>query len=205
MLHFLAISQSSKLNNTQQQEGGKRISVSSSPDGIKEDESRDSKREGSNGTDNEEHIAVLGPTTRKISMLLPTLIQHLQNSLRNPISKEEAERSIRVLANDIAPDWIRVVKMGKMAVVVIMHQMGGYHHQQRQTRRGVQQQEVQTSERPQRKGLDRVRGLDGGEKYQQKRVEDGGEDTNEHEGELGEKGFDVLDRVRRRIGLVSTS
>ncbi|KAI9789108.1 MAG: hypothetical protein M1816_006358 [Peltula sp. TS41687] len=50
---------------------------------------------------------------QKISFPLPVLIQHLQNSMRNPMSREEGEQSIRLLAEEVAPDWVGLMTMGK--------------------------------------------------------------------------------------------
>ena len=62
-----------------------------------------------------------GNGARKFSLSLTTLVQHLQNSLRNPISKEEAHRCIQLLAKDIAPDWIQLMNLGKIPVVILLH------------------------------------------------------------------------------------
>lgn len=54
------------------------------------------------------------PKTLQIhSFTMPTLVQHLQMSLRNPISKEEAVRCVRVLA-EVAPEWVGVREVGKL-------------------------------------------------------------------------------------------
>ncbi|KAL8708130.1 MAG: hypothetical protein Q9225_007652, partial [Loekoesia sp. 1 TL-2023] len=39
---------------------------------------------------------------------MPTIVQHLQMSLRNPIEKEEAVKAVRLLAEEVAPEWIGV-------------------------------------------------------------------------------------------------
>ncbi|KAL9005463.1 MAG: hypothetical protein Q9188_001741, partial [Gyalolechia gomerana] len=36
---------------------------------------------------------------------MPTMVQHLQMSLKNPIEKEEAVRAVRLLAEELAPGW----------------------------------------------------------------------------------------------------
>lgn len=53
-----------------------------------------------------------------ISFTMPTLVQHLQMSLRNPIGKEEVVRSLRLLA-DVAPEWVGVKEVGRMTGVTI--------------------------------------------------------------------------------------
>ena len=53
-----------------------------------------------------------------VSFTMPTLVQHLQMSLRNPIGKEEAVRCVRLSA-DMAPEWIGVREVGKMVGVTV--------------------------------------------------------------------------------------
>ncbi len=52
------------------------------------------------------------------SFTMPTVVQHLQMSLRNPIGKEEAIRCVRLLA-EVLPEWVGVREMGKMVGVTI--------------------------------------------------------------------------------------
>ncbi|KAI9779909.1 MAG: hypothetical protein M1835_004613 [Candelina submexicana] len=56
---------------------------------------------------------------QRISFTLPTLLQILQNSLRNPISSEEAALCMRLLAQEVAPGWITVAVMGGVTGVVV--------------------------------------------------------------------------------------
>ncbi|KAL2045561.1 hypothetical protein N7G274_001989 [Stereocaulon virgatum] len=53
-----------------------------------------------------------------VSFTMPTLIQHLQMSLRNPIGKEEAVTCVRLLA-EVVPDWISVREVGKIVGVTV--------------------------------------------------------------------------------------
>ena len=53
-----------------------------------------------------------------VSFTMPTLVQHLQMSLRNPIGKEEIIRSIRMLA-EVAPEWVGLKEVGRMLGVTI--------------------------------------------------------------------------------------
>ena len=53
------------------------------------------------------------------SFTMPTLVQHLQMSLRHPISKDEAVRCVRLLAEEIVPGWVGVREVGKMLGVTI--------------------------------------------------------------------------------------
>ncbi|KAI9813227.1 MAG: hypothetical protein M1827_004169 [Pycnora praestabilis] len=59
------------------------------------------------------------PTGNRASFTLPTLLQNLQTSLKNPISKDQGMKCIRLLASEIAPEWIRLITMGKVTGVVV--------------------------------------------------------------------------------------
>ncbi|KUI61772.1 hypothetical protein VP1G_08915 [Cytospora mali] len=57
----------------------------------------------------------------RVSFTMPTLLQKLKDSLRLPISKEEGAACIRLLAKEVAPEWLRIVVVaGKENVVVQM-------------------------------------------------------------------------------------
>ena len=56
---------------------------------------------------------------RTFSFTVPTVVQHLQMSLRNPISKDEAVRCMRLLAEEIVPEWVSVRKVGKVMGVTL--------------------------------------------------------------------------------------
>lgn len=49
---------------------------------------------------------------------MPTLVQHLQMSLRNPIGKEEAVKCVRLLA-EVVPEWIGVREVGRLVGVTV--------------------------------------------------------------------------------------
>ncbi len=53
-----------------------------------------------------------------VSFTMPTLVQHLQMSLRNPIGKEEAGRCVRLLA-EVAPEWVGVREVGRCIGIVV--------------------------------------------------------------------------------------
>ncbi|KAL8674647.1 MAG: hypothetical protein Q9168_000955 [Polycauliona sp. 1 TL-2023] len=53
------------------------------------------------------------------SFTMPTIVQHLQMSLRNPIEKEEAVRAVKLLAEEVAPGWIGVREIGKLVGVTV--------------------------------------------------------------------------------------
>lgn len=53
------------------------------------------------------------------SFTMPTLVQHLQMSLRNPIAKEDAIRCVRLLAGEVAPGWVKIKEVGKVIGVTV--------------------------------------------------------------------------------------
>lgn len=52
------------------------------------------------------------------SFTMPTVVQHLQMSLRNPIGTDEATRCVRLLA-ELVPEWAGVKEVGRMVGVTI--------------------------------------------------------------------------------------
>lgn len=61
---------------------------------------------------------------RSYSFTMPTLVQHFQMSLRNPISRDEAILCVRLLADEIVPAWIAVREVGKLLGVTVRGRMG---------------------------------------------------------------------------------
>ncbi|KAF2275371.1 uncharacterized protein EI97DRAFT_434223 [Westerdykella ornata] len=59
-----------------------------------------------------------GPGSR-VSFSMSTLLQSLQSSIRSPLSKEETLRCVEVLANEVAPGYVSIVRMGAISSVVI--------------------------------------------------------------------------------------
>ncbi|THV44980.1 hypothetical protein BGAL_0548g00060 [Botrytis galanthina] len=55
---------------------------------------------------------------QRISFTMPTLIGKLKDSFKTPISKDEAITAVRLLAVEIAPEWIQLAMIGKMEAVV---------------------------------------------------------------------------------------
>ena len=74
-------------------------------------------------------------TTHTVSFTMPTLVQHLQMSLRNPIGKDEVVRSVKVLA-EVAPEWVGVKEVGRMLGVTIKS-AGLKRHELRRTIEGL--------------------------------------------------------------------
>ena len=60
----------------------------------------------------------IGTITSPVSFTMPTLLQHLQMSLRNPIAKEEAIRCLKVLA-EMVPEWVGLKEVGKVFAVTV--------------------------------------------------------------------------------------
>jgi hypothetical protein len=59
-----------------------------------------------------------GPGLR-VSFSMNALVQALQASIRTPISKEEALKCVEVIADEVAPGYVAVVRMGGMVSVVV--------------------------------------------------------------------------------------
>lgn len=55
----------------------------------------------------------------RCSFSMQAMIQQLQQSLRNPISKEQAERCLSLMANEITPGFITMVRNGSVTVLVV--------------------------------------------------------------------------------------
>jgi len=56
---------------------------------------------------------------QRVSFTMPTVLGKLRDSFKTPMSKEEGDICVRLLAAEIAPDWVKVVKMGKMEALVV--------------------------------------------------------------------------------------
>lgn len=55
----------------------------------------------------------------RASFSMQILVQHLQNSARNPIAKDEAERCIELMAKEVCPRYVSVVRSGNLHGVVV--------------------------------------------------------------------------------------
>ena len=56
---------------------------------------------------------------QRISFTFPTVLGKLRDSFKNPMSKEEGTNCLWLLATGIAPEWVKVVKMGKVEALVV--------------------------------------------------------------------------------------
>jgi hypothetical protein len=55
----------------------------------------------------------------RASFSMTAMVQHLQQSLRTPITREEVERCLGIMAAEIMPSFVRVVSSGMMHGVVV--------------------------------------------------------------------------------------
>jgi hypothetical protein len=56
---------------------------------------------------------------QRISFTLPTVLGKLRDSFKTPMSKEEGAICVRLLTSEIAPEWVKIVKMGKVEALVV--------------------------------------------------------------------------------------
>jgi hypothetical protein len=63
-------------------------------------------------------LSLASPMARH-SLPLPTLLQRLKDSMRVPISDDEAARCVRLIAAEVAPEWLKVVAFGGRDNVVV--------------------------------------------------------------------------------------
>ncbi|KAL8683810.1 MAG: hypothetical protein Q9186_000298 [Xanthomendoza sp. 1 TL-2023] len=69
------------------------------------------------------------------SFTMPTIVQHLHMSLRNPIEAENAVRAVRLLADEVAPTWVGIREVGKLVGVTL--RKGGMVGRREEVRRVV--------------------------------------------------------------------
>lgn len=55
----------------------------------------------------------------RVSFSAQTMVQHLQSSLRHPISKDEAERCIQLMAKEVAPGFVSLINSGSVRGIVV--------------------------------------------------------------------------------------
>ncbi|KAF2798767.1 hypothetical protein K505DRAFT_321660 [Melanomma pulvis-pyrius CBS 109.77] len=58
------------------------------------------------------------PGTR-VSFSMAALVQSLQGSIRSPLSKDEVLKCVEVLATEVAPGYLNIVRLGTMSSVVV--------------------------------------------------------------------------------------
>ena len=55
----------------------------------------------------------------RVSFTLPTVLGKLKDSFKTPLARSEAETCIRLLSEEVAPEWCRIVKMGRGEAIVL--------------------------------------------------------------------------------------
>lgn len=58
-------------------------------------------------------------TGGRASFTMATVLQKLRDSLRLPVSKDEGSSCVRLLAGEVAPEWLRIVRIGTKENVVV--------------------------------------------------------------------------------------
>ena len=66
-----------------------------------------------------EVLDVLSNGRARASFSTKVLLSHLQNSLRNPISAEEGEKCLEIMAKEVATSFVKIVRAGSVDAVVI--------------------------------------------------------------------------------------
>jgi len=64
-------------------------------------------------------LDVLAGSKLRCTLSMPAMVQQLQQSLRNPISREEIERCLDLMAREITPGFVKVVVSGTVKGVVV--------------------------------------------------------------------------------------
>lgn len=65
-------------------------------------------------------LSLLVGARERHSLSLPAIVQQLQQSLRNPISKDEVLKCLNVMSGEITPGFVRVIQSGEVQGVVIV-------------------------------------------------------------------------------------
>ncbi|CAD0112289.1 unnamed protein product [Aureobasidium uvarum] len=66
-----------------------------------------------------EVLDVLSNGRARASFSTRVLLSHLQNSLRNPISAEEGEKCLSIMAREVARNFVKIIRAGSVDAVVI--------------------------------------------------------------------------------------
>lgn len=64
-------------------------------------------------------LDVLAGSRPRVSFSTLTMVSNLQNSLRNPISREEAERCLKLMASEVTPSFVSMISSGQVKGIVI--------------------------------------------------------------------------------------
>ncbi|KAI4746234.1 hypothetical protein E4T50_03429 [Aureobasidium sp. EXF-12298] len=66
-----------------------------------------------------EVLDVLSNGRARASFSTKVLLSHLQNSLRNPISADEGEKCLEIMAREVTPGFVNIVRAGSVDAVVV--------------------------------------------------------------------------------------
>ena len=64
-------------------------------------------------------LDMLAAGQMRASFSMPAVVQHLQQSLRSPITREETERCLGIMATEIMPSFVKIVASGALKGVVV--------------------------------------------------------------------------------------
>ncbi|GAB7358641.1 hypothetical protein MBLNU230_g3871t1 [Neophaeotheca triangularis] len=64
-------------------------------------------------------LELLASGRPRASFSMQAVVQHLQQSLRSPISREEAERCLELMAGEVCPGFVKVVKGASVSGVLV--------------------------------------------------------------------------------------
>ncbi|KAI5210777.1 hypothetical protein AUEXF2481DRAFT_42875 [Aureobasidium subglaciale EXF-2481] len=70
-------------------------------------------------TDIADVLDVLSGGRARASFSTKVLLSNLQNSLRNPLSAEEAEKCLEIMAAEVTPHFVKIIRAGSVNAVVI--------------------------------------------------------------------------------------
>jgi hypothetical protein len=66
-----------------------------------------------------EVLDVLSNGRARASFSTKVMLSHLQNSLRSPISAEEGQKCLEVMAQEVTPNFVKIIRAGSVDAVVI--------------------------------------------------------------------------------------
>ena len=64
-------------------------------------------------------LDLLAGSRPRVSFSTQTMVSNLQNSLRNPISREEVERCLELMASEVTPAFVSMISAGQVKGIVI--------------------------------------------------------------------------------------
>lgn len=64
-------------------------------------------------------LSLITGAKERSSFSMPVITQQLQQSLRNPISREEVERCLGLIADEILPGFVKILRSGEVTGVIV--------------------------------------------------------------------------------------